>query len=504
MEFRIQQSEFLRGLRLAQSIADRKSTMPMLANVLLRANGKDQLLVAATDLNVSLSAELQSKNTSEGGLTLGAKALYDIVANMPGDDVVIRRAENNWAEIRAGKVEYRLVGMPDRDFPKMPDHREAEYGDIEAGVLREMIEKTLISVCNDETRFHLNGVLFECDGERGAHGLDRRPPAVQGGAHAHRRPSLRRGHHPEEGPASSSSASSTPPAAPASSPSRRPTALSERATSRWRSSSSRPQFPPYEQVIPKTSSKRGAGRPRCSARGPQARRQLMSSETRGVKFALATGALHIAGDNPDIGEVHEELEAEYDGEAISIGFNPKYVVELLGQMAHAAGRARAQRRARPGHGHAGRRRRRTSASSCRCASDAGRALIVEALKLAGVRNLASCALEPGPHFNVFHGNNGQGKTNLLESLYVVGTLRSFRTQRLAELVAVRRADEAYLGARVRRGGLVRKYEVTLAPALAHGARSTARRCGRIAQVLRRLQRRAVRSRGPAGAARQPE
>ena len=67
MEFRIAKTEFLRGLRLAQGIADRKSTMPMLANVLLRTQGKNQLLVAATDLNVSLTAELKSNNASEGG-----------------------------------------------------------------------------------------------------------------------------------------------------------------------------------------------------------------------------------------------------------------------------------------------------------------------------------------------------------------------------------------------------------------------------------------------------
>jgi DNA replication and repair protein RecF len=87
-------------------------------------------------------------------------------------------------------------------------------------------------------------------------------------------------------------------------------------------------------------------------------------------------------------------------------------------------------------------------------------LIVEGLKLTSVRNLAPCQLEPGPHFNVLSGDNGQGKTNLLETIYVVGTLRSFRTQRLAELIRFG-ATEAYVGARVRRGGLERKYEVTL-------------------------------------------
>src|SRR5262249_59425870 len=92
--------------------------------------------------------------------------LHDVVQSLPGEDVVFRRAENNWADIRAAKVAYKLVGMPDSDFPKMPDHREVKYGKVDPAVVREMIDKTLFSVSNDETRFHLNGVLFECDGAK--------------------------------------------------------------------------------------------------------------------------------------------------------------------------------------------------------------------------------------------------------------------------------------------------------------------------------------------------
>src|SRR5881392_4127538 len=101
MEIRIAKNEFLRGLRLAQGIADRKSTMPMLANVLLRTQGKNQLLVAATDLNVSLTAELKSHNASDGAITLSSKALYELIANAPGDEVALKRADNHLAEIKS-------------------------------------------------------------------------------------------------------------------------------------------------------------------------------------------------------------------------------------------------------------------------------------------------------------------------------------------------------------------------------------------------------------------
>jgi DNA polymerase-3 subunit beta len=91
------------------------------------------------------------------------------------------------------------------------------------------------------------------------------------------------------------------------------------------------QFPPYEQVIPKDH-KRIITVDRGRFIDALRRAQLMSSETRGVKVAAAKEGITITSDNPDLGEVREELDAEYSGDPIAIGFNPKYVVELLGQM----------------------------------------------------------------------------------------------------------------------------------------------------------------------------
>ena len=91
------------------------------------------------------------------------------------------------------------------------------------------------------------------------------------------------------------------------------------------------QFPPYEQVIPKDH-KKVITVDRVKFIDGLRRAQLMSSETRGVKVAATKDGITITSDNPDLGEVREELEAEYKGDAIAIGFNPKYVVELLGQM----------------------------------------------------------------------------------------------------------------------------------------------------------------------------
>jgi DNA polymerase-3 subunit beta len=330
MEFRIAKTEFLRGLRLAQGIADRKSTMPMLANVLLRTQGKNQLLVAATDLNVSLTAELKSTNASDGGLTLGAKNLYELIANAPGDEITLKKADNHWAEIKSGKVTYRIVGMPDRDFPKVPDHREATYATVESAVLREMIERTLFSICNDETRFHLNGVFFESDGSKArmvstdGHRLSKvertipNGPKLSAGVIIPKKGLLEIKKVLEQGP-NAKLAVKTPHVFLVQDD----IAIAVKLIDA--------QFPPYEQVIPREH-KKIITVDRMRLIDALRRAQLMSSETRGVKVAATREGVTVTSDNPDLGEVREELEAEYNGEPIAIGFNPKYVVELLTQM----------------------------------------------------------------------------------------------------------------------------------------------------------------------------
>ncbi|MCX5747746.1 MAG: DNA polymerase III subunit beta [Proteobacteria bacterium] len=331
MEFRIAKVEFLRGLRLAQGIADRKSTMPMLANVLLRTTGKNQLLVAATDLNVSLTAELKANITSEGGLTLGAKNLYELVSNAPGDEITLKKTDNHWAEIKAGKVAYRIVGMPDRDFPKVPEHREATYSTIESAVLREMIDRTLFSVCNDETRFHLNGVYFECDGTKArmvstdGHRLSKvertipNGPVLTSGVIIPKKGLLEMKKVLESGPTCKLAIKT-------------PHLFLQQDEVAIAVKLIDAQFPPYEQVIPKDH-KRVITIDRTRLIDALRRAQLMSSETRGVKISATKDGVTITSDNPDLGEVREELDADYNAaDPMSIGFNPKYVVELLGQM----------------------------------------------------------------------------------------------------------------------------------------------------------------------------
>jgi DNA polymerase-3 subunit beta len=332
MEFKIQKEEFLRGLYLAHGIADRKSTLPILANVLLRTEGKDKILCGATDLNVTTVVTLGAKVEKEGGLTVEARKLFEIVKGLPGDEVAVRRTEQSWAEIRSGKVEFKLVGMPDRDYPKLPSIQEAETVKVDSATLREMIAKTIFSVSLDETRQHLAGVLFESDGTSArmvstdGHRLSKVGRPLPGG------PKLATGILiPRKGVVELRRAIETREA---------PCAIGVHQGNFVLKADDvgisvkliDGQFPPYDQVIPKDND-RALVLSRLALLDALRRVSLMSSDkTQGVRFAVEKGKLRIESDNPDLGAAKEEIDVPYKGSPVQIGFNARYFIELVSEM----------------------------------------------------------------------------------------------------------------------------------------------------------------------------
>src|SRR3954452_11745464 len=105
---RIDKKQLLRGLDLAHGIDDRKSTMPILANVLLRSEGKDKIICAATDLNVAVVATLPAKVEKEGGLTVAPRQLYEIAKRLSADEIPLKRNDPNCAEISAARAEFKV------------------------------------------------------------------------------------------------------------------------------------------------------------------------------------------------------------------------------------------------------------------------------------------------------------------------------------------------------------------------------------------------------------
>jgi DNA polymerase III subunit beta len=332
MDIKIQKATFLKGLYLAQGIADRKSTTATLANVLLRSEGKDAIICAATDLRTSMVAEVQADVIGEGGISIGAKHLYEIVKNLPGDTLQLKKSDNNWAEIRAGKAKYRVVGMSDRDFPRMPNYREVKFVEVDASTFSEMINKTLFSVSTDDTRHHLSGIYFESDGKRArmvstdGHRLSKverelgNGPILDKGVIIPRKGvmEIRRLIEGIDGTCDIGFAQNSIFAKA------KDVVLCVNLVDA--------QFPPYDQVVPKDNDK-NIELNRVSFLESLKRVAIMSSERSwGIRFDLSKDRLRIMSDNPDLGEAQEDLEISYAGNDLTVGFNARYFIDVLGEM----------------------------------------------------------------------------------------------------------------------------------------------------------------------------
>ncbi len=335
MELKIGVPELVKALGRSQGIVEKKSTMPILSHVLLEARKAGQLVVSATDLDLSVSSEHGCEVLKEGALAVSARPLYEIVRALPETTVTLKRGQNNYLEVKSGSAEFRIVGLPAEDFPALPRFDKVPFEDVEPSLLLDMIERTFFAVSTDETRYNLNGVFFEpaagnlrlvaTDGHRLS--LSERPITGTFG--------LKRGVIlPKKGLQELKKLLSEATESGEEKPEAKLGFLDNSAIFR------RPGvvlvmrlieglFPDYKQVIPKAGEKVvKLGRARF---GETLRRisLLSSDKAHAVKLDLSKGVLRVLSQNPDLGDAKEDVPVEYEGEPLKIGFNARYLTEVL-------------------------------------------------------------------------------------------------------------------------------------------------------------------------------
>src|SRR5690242_17417355 len=141
MELKIGVPELAKALGRSQGIVEKKSTMPILSHVLLEARKGGQLIVSATDLDLAVSSEHKCEVLKEGAVAVSARHLYDIVKALPEQTVTLRKASNNYLEVRSGPSEFKIVGLPAEDFPALPKFDKVAFADVTPADLLEMIER---------------------------------------------------------------------------------------------------------------------------------------------------------------------------------------------------------------------------------------------------------------------------------------------------------------------------------------------------------------------------
>src|SRR5690348_13228639 len=158
MEFSVSKSDLVRELGLSQGVVEKKTTIPILSNVLIEARG-DRIILTATDLELGIRCSCPAKVKKEGAGTIPARKLLDYTRLLPEGDLNLKFLENHWASITCGRSRTKIAGMSRESFPELPQMPEA-VAEIPMKLLSSMIARTSFAISMEESRFTLNGALL--------------------------------------------------------------------------------------------------------------------------------------------------------------------------------------------------------------------------------------------------------------------------------------------------------------------------------------------------------
>jgi len=158
MEFTVSKNDLVRELGLSQGVVEKKTTIPILSNVLIEAQG-DRIILTATDLELGIRCSCPAKVKKEGAGTIPAKKLLDYTRLLPDVDLSLKFLENHWANITCGRSRTKIAGMSRESFPELPQMPEP-ISEIPVGLLASMISRTSFAISMEESRFTLNGALL--------------------------------------------------------------------------------------------------------------------------------------------------------------------------------------------------------------------------------------------------------------------------------------------------------------------------------------------------------
>lgn len=333
MNVTVEREAFVRMLARAQGVVDKRHALAMLTNVLIEADD-GRLSMVATDLEVSLRQTQAAKITKAGRAATSARTLFEIVRESPTDEITIKTLENQWLEVLYGKSRFKLMGVDPEEHPGMPQSagNGSKGGSLElaSADLAEMVRKTVFAVSSDDSRSNLSGVYLTKGGKKGilrmvatdGHrlALIDRPAAGSGLPEGSILP--RKG-LTELGKLLGESAEKIKLSVAGSE------CIAQLGDSTLSMRLVEGKFPDYQKVIPDESS-RVVRTERDALLQTLRRVSIMSSErARSVRLALDKDRLEISASNPDMGEASEELAVEYRGEKLEVGFNAKYLLDVL-------------------------------------------------------------------------------------------------------------------------------------------------------------------------------
>jgi DNA polymerase-3 subunit beta len=331
MQISIKREDLLKPLSIVAGVVERRQTLPILSNLLLRFNGND-LTLTGTDLEVEISAQLFVNTGESGEMTIPARKLHDICRALQADALIDISLEKGKALIKSGKSRFRLLTMPSTEFPTIETAQWENKLSLSQSKLRWLLEKTMFCMAQQDVRYYLNGLLFEVSGKR------LRAVATDGHRLSLAEIELDRELTSEKFVI-----------LPRKGVQEMLRFLDEsedevqlqfganhmRATLKDLTFTSKlidGRFPDYNRVIPAVQNKRLLVK-RNVFRETLNRAAILSNEKyRGVRFGLTSGLMTITAHNPEQEEAQEEISIDYSGESMEIGFNVNYISEAVGAL----------------------------------------------------------------------------------------------------------------------------------------------------------------------------
>lgn len=337
MRITIERSTLLKSLNHVHRVVEKRNTIPILSNVLLRTT-EGQLMLKATDLDLEVVEHIPATIDTPGGTTIPAHILFDIVRKLPDGAEVLLETDSDGAtmQVAAGKSEFRLQILPEDDFPELAANEFSHQFNLPAGDLRKIVDRTQFAISTEETRYYLNGIylhVVELDDASFLRGV-----ATDG----HRLAQMQL-------PAPDGSAGMPGIIIPRKTVSEvqkllddiKQNVVVDISNSKIRftvghivltSKLIDGTFPDYTRVIPVGNDKE-LKVDRSAFTAAVDRVSTISSERgRAVKLTLGDGTMVLSVTNPDSGTAQEEIIVDYEADDIEVGFNAKYLLDIASQL----------------------------------------------------------------------------------------------------------------------------------------------------------------------------
>jgi DNA polymerase-3 subunit beta len=332
MNLTIAKEQLLAGLQSVQNVVSSRSTLPILSNVLLRAEGS-RLELTATDLDVTISSSVEATVKKAGATTLPVKKLVGIAKELASQEIDLEVDEKSFCSVRAGSSFFKIRGLGPEEFPPLPKFKDDKKITLPQEKIRSMLKKTAFAISTDESRYVLNGIFFSLkehkltmvatDGRRLALvdedvevGTGSQGEFIVPAKAVNELTRLLQDKGEVEITFSDNQAAFT-------------LKDEKEKTILLITKLIEGNYPNYRQVIPAETRER-VTMAREEFLHALRRAEIMTSEKQNsVKLSFGKNSLAITANTPDVGEARETMAINYKGKEISIAFNPSYVIEPL-------------------------------------------------------------------------------------------------------------------------------------------------------------------------------